>query len=198
RAQPRRAGNARGARGEGPSVRRLIIDCHGHYTTAPAAHAAFRRAQLAGLAEPPPAQIGDHEIRESVESNQLRLQRERGVDFTIFSPQASSMEHHVPDPATAGAWARACNDLIARVVGLFPEHFAGACQLPQTPGGALDDSIAELRRCVEELGFVGLNLNPDPSGGHWTSKPLTDEYWYPLYEAMLRLDVPARAPVQAS
>jgi 4-oxalmesaconate hydratase len=181
----------------------MIIDCHGHYTTAPAAHRAFREAQLARLAdpslpEPAPAEIGDDEIRESIEPNQLKLLRERGCDLMIFSPQASAMEHHVPDPATARAWARACNDLVHRVVGLYPQHFAGACQLPQTPGGALDDSIEELRRCVEELGFVGCNLNPDPSGGHWTSRPLTDEYWYPLYEAMVELDVPAMIHVSAS
>jgi 4-oxalmesaconate hydratase len=181
----------------------VIIDCHGHYTTAPAAHKAFRDAQLARLAdpsipEPAPAEISDDEIRDSVEQNQLKLLRERGGDLMIFSPQASSMEHHVPDPATAVAWARACNDLIARVVGLFPEHFAGACQLPQTPNGNLDACVAELRRCVEELGFVGCNLNPDPSGGHWTSKPLTDAYWFPLYEAMVELDVPAMIHVSAS
>ncbi len=181
----------------------MIIDCHGHYTTTPAAHKAFRDAQLARLAdrgrpEPAPAEISDDEIRESIENNQLKLLRERGGDLMIFSPQASSMEHHVPDPATARGWARACNDLIHRVVLLFPEHFTGACQLPQTPGGSLEDSIAELRRCVEELGFVGCNLNPDPSGGHWTSKPLTDEYWFPMYEAMIELDVPAMIHVSAS
>jgi 4-oxalmesaconate hydratase len=181
----------------------MIIDCHGHYTTTPAAHRTFRDAQLARLADPTlpaptPAEIDDDEIRETIETNQLRLMRERGGDLMIFSPQASAMEHHVPDPATARAWARACNDLVHRVVELFPEHFAGACQLPQTPGGSLDDSIAELRRCVEELGFVGCNLSPDPSGGHWTSKPLTDEYWYPLYETMVELDVPAMIHVSAS
>jgi 4-oxalmesaconate hydratase len=175
----------------------MIIDCHGHYTTAPPAHKAFRDAQLAGL-DPDPAQISDDEIRASVEGNQLQMLRERGGDLMIFSPQASAMEHHVPDPEIATAWARACNDLIARVVTLFPGHFAGACQLPQTPGGSLDASVAELRRCVDELGFVGCNLNPDPSGGHWTSKPLTDEYWFPLYEAMVELDVPAMIHVSAS
>jgi 4-oxalmesaconate hydratase len=175
----------------------LIVDCHGHYTTAPAAHKAFRAEQLAGR-NPEPAQISDDEIRESIERNQLRIMRERGADLTIFSPQASAMEHHVPDPAIAVAWARACNDLVARVVALFPRHFAGVCQLPQTPGGGLDDSVAELRRCVEELGFIGCNLNPDPSGGHWTSRPLTDEHWFPLYEAMVELDVPAMIHVSAS
>ena len=181
----------------------MIIDCHGHYTTAPPALNAFRQAQLARLAdaslpEPELGEITDAEIRESIEGNQLRLLRERGGDLMIFSPQASAMEHHVPDPATADAWARASNALIARVVDLFPEHFAAACQLPQTPGGPLDASVAELRRCVEERGFVGCNLNPDPSGGHWTSPPLTDEYWFPLYEAMVELDVPAMIHVSAS
>lgn len=181
----------------------MIIDCHGHYTTTPAAHQRFRDDQLARLAdparpEPTPAAISDDEIRESIETNQLKLQRERGGDLTIFSPKASGMEHHVGDPATAAAWARACNDLVHRVVRLYPRNFAGVCQLPQTPEGSLDAAVAELRRCVDELGFLGCNLNPDPSGGHWTSRPLTDESWYPLYEAMVELDVPAMIHVSAS
>ena len=181
----------------------MIIDCHGHFTTVPAAHKEFRAAQLARLAdaslpEPEYRAPSDDELREAIEPNQLRVLRERGGDLMIFSPQASAMEHHVADPATARAWARVCNDLIHRVVGLFPENFAGMCQLPQTPGGSLDDSVAELRRCVEELGFVGCNVTPDPSGGHWTSPPMTDEYWFPLYEAMVELDVPAMVHVSAS
>jgi len=181
----------------------VIIECHGHYTTTPDAHQSFRDAQLARLTdlsqpEPTPADISDDAIRESIENNQLRLLRERGGDLMLFSPKASGMEHHVGDPPTALAWARASNELIHRVVGLFPQHFVGVCQLPQTPGGSLDDSIAELRRCVEDLGFVGCNLNPDPSGGFWTSKPLTDPYWYPLYEVLVELDVPAMIHVSAS
>ncbi|MPZ61448.1 MAG: amidohydrolase family protein [Propionibacteriales bacterium] len=181
----------------------MIIDCHGHFTTAPPAHREFRDAQLARLADPnlpapEPARIGDDEIRESVETNQLRLLRERGGDLMIFSPQASAMAHHVADPDTARVWARACNDLIHRVVELFPRNFAGVCQLPQSPEAPLKYAVEELERCVEELGFVGCNLNPDPSGGHWTSKPLTDKYWYPLYEKMVELDVPAMIHVSAS
>jgi 4-oxalmesaconate hydratase len=70
--------------------------------------------------------------------------------------------------------------------------------LPQAPGASPAGSVAELRRCVQELGFIGCNLNPDPSGGHWSGPPLTDRSWYPLYEAMVELDVPAMIHVSSS
>jgi len=181
----------------------MIIDCHGHYTTAPAAHQKFRDAQLAGLKDPgapvaQPGAISNDEIRDSIEKNQLRLQRERGADLTLFSPRASAMGHHIGNQAVSSAWTRANNDLIKRVVDLYPENFVGVCQLPQSPGVPIANSAAELERCVSELGFVGCNLNPDPSGGHWTSPPLTDRYWYPFYEKMVELDVPAMIHVSAS
>jgi 4-oxalmesaconate hydratase len=96
------------------------------------------------------------------------------------------------------AWTRHSNDLIKRVVDLFPDYFIGVCQLPQSPGVDIAHSTRELERCVVELGFVGCNLNPDPSGGYWTDKPLTDRWWYPLYEAMVELDVPALVHVSSS
>ncbi|RSM74836.1 4-oxalomesaconate hydratase [Actinoplanes sp. ATCC 53533] len=179
----------------------MIIDCHGHYTTAPAAHTAWRAAQqeayIAGREPPPYPRISDDEIRESIEGSQLRLMAERGVDLTVFSPRASAMGHHFGDEVVSAAWTRVCNDLIARVVRLYPRHFAGVCQLPQSPGVPVAKSVAELRRCVTELGFVGCNLNPDPSGGHWTTPPLTDPSWFPLYEAMAELDVPGMVHVSA-
>ena len=71
----------------------LVIDCHGHYTTAPKALEAWRNRQIAGIKDPtsmPRAhelQISDDELRESIESNQLRLMKERGSDITLFSPR---------------------------------------------------------------------------------------------------------------
>ncbi|HSR86578.1 MAG TPA: amidohydrolase family protein [Streptosporangiaceae bacterium] len=180
----------------------MIIDCHGHYTTAPPSHSDWRQRQLAsfldGRPTPPYPAIADDEIRESIEQNQLRLIRERGADMTIFSPRASAMAHHEGDERVSDEWARACNDLIARVVGMFPDTFAGVCQLPQSPGAPVKSAVAELERCVLELGFVGCNLNPDPSGGMWTAAPLTDQYWYPIFEKMVELDVPAMVHVSSS
>ena len=181
----------------------MIIDCHGHYTTEPPQLGRFRAAQLEQVADPSLAAavleaISADEIRESVEANQLRLMGERGIDMVVFSPRASAMGHHVTDQAVAVGWAKASNDLVARVCALYPERFAPVCQLPQTPGGDLTASVVELRRCVEDLGFVGANLNPDPSGGFWNSKPLTDSYWFELYDALVDLDVPAMIHVSGS
>jgi 4-oxalmesaconate hydratase len=181
----------------------MIIDCHGHYTTEPAAFMAYRKAQIAHLddpANPAPklATISDDEIRESIENNQLKALRDRGADMTIFSPRASGMGHHIGDEAMSMAWTRASNDLIHRVTQLFPASFAGVCQLPQSMGMPVANSIDELKRCVLELGFVGCNLNPDVSGGMWTGAPLTDRSWYPIFEALVDLDVPAMIHVSGS
>ncbi|HXA93789.1 MAG TPA: amidohydrolase family protein [Steroidobacteraceae bacterium] len=182
----------------------MIIDCHGHYTTAPKALQDYRDAQIAGLRDPAyvptPARlsISDDQIRESLENAQLKLQRARGTDLTIFSPRASAMAHHIGNETTSQHWSRACNDLIHRVCNLYPANFVGVCQLPQSPGVPPAHSIGELERCVRELGFIGCNLNPDPSGGHWNSPPLTARDWYPLYEKLVELEVPAMVHVSAS
>lgn len=182
----------------------MIIDVHGHYTTAPPALGAWRDLQVAALKDPArqpsPAdlKISDDELRESIETNQLRLMKQRGSDLTIFSPRASFMAHHVGGFETSAAWAAICNELCHRVSRLFPAHFIGAAMLPQSPGVGPATCIPELEKCVREYGFVGINLNPDPSGGHWTSPPLTDRCWYPLYEKMVEHDIPAMIHVSTS
>ncbi|WP_193334791.1 amidohydrolase family protein [Devosia beringensis] len=174
----------------------MIIDVHGHYTTVMKDVMAWRAMQLNAMNDPankpkPDFGISDDRIRETLESGQIRLQRERGTDVTIFSPIASAMAHHLGNEAISQEWTRMCNDLIYRAVSMYPKNFIAVCQLPQFPGVSPKNCIAELERCVETMGFVGCNLNPDPSGGNWSGPPLTDRYWYPIYEKMVELDVPA-------
>ena len=182
----------------------MIIDCHGHYTTAPQALKDYRAEQVAGLDNPdyrplpPDLGITDDEIRESLEGAQLKLQRERGTDLTIFSPRAAGMAHQDGNEVTNKFWTEICNDMIYRACSLYPENFVAVCQLPQVPGISPKNCIPELERCVNELGFIGLNLNPDPTGGYWTDPPLPDRWWYPLYEKMVELDVPAMIHVSSS
>src|SRR5581483_6208677 len=106
---------------------RMIVDCHGHYTTAPQALWDWRKDQV-GNKKPDPKgpKISDDELRETIEKNQLKLQRERGYD--VISAQ----------------WSRVTNDVIHRVCALYPENFAAVCQLPQSPG-------VSPKNCIDEL-----------------------------------------------
>ena len=181
----------------------MIIDIHGHYTTEPPALHAFRDRQLAGMLDasrgPSEAElrIGDEELVASVQP-QLALKTARGGDLTLFSPRAGGMAHHVGSEAISRQWSRVCNDLIARICQLLPNHFVPVGQLPQFPGVSPKNCIPELERIVGDLGFVGVNLNPDPTGGMWKDPPMIDRHWYPLYEKLCELDVPAMIHVSSS
>ena len=74
------------------------------------------------------------------------------------------------------------NDAVAGWVGAHPDRFAGVAAVD------LDrpmDAVRELRRCVSELGFVGLRVVP----WLWEAPP-TDRRYYPLYAACVELGVP--------
>ena len=165
----------------------------------------WRDAQVAAVGRDPSfvgekgaLDVSDDELRQSLEGAQLEFQRQRGADLTIFSPRASWMAHHVGNEHTSLFWSQHQNELIRRVCDLYPRNFAPVCQLPQSPGVAIDGAVAELERCVTGLGFIGCNVNPDPSGGFWDGPPLWDRYWWPLWEKMCELDVPAMIHVSAS
>ena len=115
----------------------LIIDVHGHYTTAPKALEDWRNRQIAGIKDPAmmpkvsDLKISDDELRETIETNQLAKMKERGSDITIFSPRASFMAHHIGDFQVSSTWAAICNELCYRVAQLFPDNFVPAAMLPQ-------------------------------------------------------------------
>ena len=73
----------------------MIIDIHGHYTTAPKALEDWRNRQIAGIKDPSvmpkvsELKISDDELRASIIENQLKKMQERGSDLTVFSPRAS-------------------------------------------------------------------------------------------------------------
>jgi hypothetical protein len=85
------------------SISSLIIDCHGHYTTAPKALENWRnrRSPASRTRRRCPKcsdlKISDDELRESIETNQLKLMKERGRDSRSSAPRASFMAHHIGD-----------------------------------------------------------------------------------------------------
>ena len=210
---PRRLYGGRALRRHDPHARELekgngmIIDCHGHYTTAPKAledlaQAADRRRSSKPGHAPSKGALEDHRRRDPREPRKARsssMQRERGTDLTIFSPRAVGMGHHIGnethEPALVRALQRPDPPRLHALPGEFRRRLPAAADARAC---GPTNCIAELERCVKELGFIGCNLNPDPSGGYWTDPPLTDKWWYPLYEKMVELDVPAMVHVSAS
>ena len=109
------------------------------------------------------------------------------------------MAHHIGDATTSLHWSRALQRSDPPRVRRCIRRTSSACaSCRRRRAIRWPTAFAELERCVNELGFIGCNLNPDPSGGHWTAPPLTDKYWYPFYEKMVELDVPAMVHVSAS
>ena len=99
----------------------MIIDVHGHYTTAPAPLQAWRDQQVAALSggpEPDPAGpvITDDEIRETIEKNQLRLMDERGIDV-----------QYVLFPDEGHGWRKEANRVRStlEMTRFFREHLLG-------------------------------------------------------------------------
>jgi 4-oxalmesaconate hydratase len=175
----------------------MYIDIHAHFTTVPDALKTWRDRQIVEIEQhgrhlsADDLEISDEEIAAALTEGQLALQAQHGIDLALLSPIAGKMAHHYGDQETSLTWSRLSNDTVHRASMLFPDSFANVCQLPQSPVGDIEVCVEELRRCVEELGFVGCNLNPDHSDGYWQAPPITDRYYYPLYEAMVELGVPA-------
>ncbi len=143
------------------------------------------RPSAAGTAPPPYPAISDDEIRATIEANQLRLLRERGADMTIFSPRASAMAPHVGDETVSLAWARACNDLIARVCESVPGQLRWRLHAA---------AVARREPCCEHRRARALRRprassaatsTPIRAAGHFDAPPLTDRFWYPFYETMV-------------
>jgi predicted TIM-barrel fold metal-dependent hydrolase len=74
------------------------------------------------------------------------------------------------------------NDEVAQAVEAFPDRFAGLASVDLTdPMGA----VREVRRCITDLGFVGVRVVP------WLwNLPPNDRRYYPVYVACVELGVP--------
>lgn len=168
----------------------MIIDSHAHLL-APDSLYAYR-AQLLG-------HRGYHKDGHSVRDEQLAESAARnvalmdgvGTDVQFVSPRPFQQMHSAEPQAIVHRWIAANNDLIARTVEMHPDRFAGVAGLPLCAGASVESCFPELRRAVEDLGFVGVSLNPDPHEGAGYTPPLGDHFWYPLFEKLVEYDVPA-------
>jgi aminocarboxymuconate-semialdehyde decarboxylase len=100
--------------------------------------------------------------------------RAEGVDIQVLSPTPVTFCYRAP---TEGAreLARWQNDVLAEMVAEDPEHFRALGTVPlQDPASA----VAELRRCVDELGFLGVEIGTTVGG-----RELDDPAFHPFFAA---------------
>jgi hypothetical protein len=145
----------------------LIIDCHGHYTTAPSPHDDWRKAQTdayrAGRRHRPPipGHLRRRDPRDHRDQPAAPDSRARRRLHDLLAP---GLDHGPPCRRRGGQ--PGLDAALQR-----PDQ-AGRRSSIRTPspglpaaavaGRTIASSIAELERCVTGLGFIGCNLNPDP------------------------------------
>lgn len=168
----------------------MIIDSHAHLV-APESLYAHRAMLLAdgGYHAGKATRISDDDIAACAAKN-VALMDGVGTDVQLISPRPFHQGHSMQPSRLVEPWIASNNDVIARTVAMHPTRFAGVAGLPITPGNPVSDAFGELHRTVEELGFVGVLVNPDPAEGTANGPGMDDPYWFPLYEKLVELDVP--------
>jgi len=170
----------------------MIIDAHAHLVTPLSVMGLRAALQVSG---------GQHSIewlRALLPEEDLVKARERniaimdavGTDMQFLSPRPYTLMHSHGRFEDVDTWVRLQNDLIHDNVLAHPTRFRGVAGLPQVNGLPVEVTFPELHRCIEELGFIGILLNPDPSEGKGDSAHLGCAYWDPLWKKVAELDVP--------
>ena len=176
----------------------MIIDCHGH-VSPPAELWAYKASILSHRGEHGRRinEITDEEILhyankvEMAPCGHMDMLDRVGTDMQMLSPRPFQMMHSMKPNRVVHWFTEETNNIIARTVKLIPNRFIGVAGLPQASGEPIQNVIPELERCVK-LGFRGCLLNPDPyENGPQEAPALGDRYWYPLYEKLCELDIPA-------
>ncbi len=95
-----------------------------------------------------------------------------GVDIHVVSPYVGFYNYHL-DASLAIATSRATNDEIRDMTKTWPQHFAGLGTLPMQDVKA---SIAEMERCMTQLGLKGVEIN-DHVNGRTLEEPEYRPFW---------------------
>ncbi len=169
----------------------MIIDAHGHLITPDSFYGYQSILRVSnGLNNSLKPGVKEGEIIASA-ARTVELMDAVGTDMQFISPRPFMMWHSHPRVTDVEKWISAYNDLIYKTVTLYPDRFRGVAGLPQVGGQPVEIVFDELDRCIDELNFIGVVLNPDPGEGDGKTPTMDNEYWYPLYEKLVKKDIPA-------
>ena len=169
----------------------MIIDSHAHVVVPPESH-KYMAELVASRANPNfPPSLPDESVRKAGQTI-IDIMDKVGTDIQFLSPRPYMQMHSVKPARVTELWTKHQNDLVFRTVQMFPKRFRAVAGLPQYRDESPENCFAELEFRVKEQGFIGCLLNPDPTEGDGPPPPgLGEAFWYPLYEKLCTLDIPA-------
>ena len=132
----------------------------------------FFDPQLLGVIEP---------LLPELAEQRLANMDKAGIEIAVLSQTAPGIQA-IADSPEASAIARQANDALHTAIEQQPRRFRGFAALNLQD---VDTACAELRRCVNELGFVGALVNGS-THGQYLDHPGVDPLWLTLEQ----LDVP--------
>ncbi len=112
----------------------------------------------------------------------LRLLDKYDDVVQVLSVAMPPVEEILP-PKEAAELARASNDELAELLARYPRKFITA--IANLPYNDIDATLKEAERAIKELGFRGIQIYT-----HVNGKPLSAEELMPLYELMVKFDLP--------
>jgi 4-oxalmesaconate hydratase len=189
------------------TITAMIVDIHGHLNAPPTLY-AYEAGLLASRGTHGPGRrpsgrtmwdagsyqdpgLNEETWGAAVQFHLTNMLDQVGTDVQFLSPRPYHLMNSEKPERIVHYWVQANNDAVALCVKLAPNRYRGVAGLPQCAGALINNTFEEIDRCINELGFVGILINPDPNEGVGMSPGMGDEYWYPLYEKMVRLNIPA-------
>ena len=174
-----------------------VLDVHGH-VSHPFGGMGHILLFMQAMNSPLPSPIGtdqaaqfglDEEAFGVTVGRHIDQLDDRGIEKQVIGPRPFLMQGFM-EPPLLPAWTRLVNDAIHQQCQMHPDRFLGACQLPQNAHAAdTTHVLEELTRCVDELGFTGVYVSPDPEGKR-NSPGMAEPYWNPLYEVCQERQLP--------
>jgi aminocarboxymuconate-semialdehyde decarboxylase len=189
----RRAGGAKAGRSRRAASTKVVrdrkgrslrVDIHCHYLNK---DAASRVAHLSPAQHEPSVQFANALTRE-VNAKQVRERAAKlstievrladmdrmGIDIQAVSP-APQQTYYWTDPGLGVELSRMVNDRLAEIAAKWPDRFVG---LGTVPLQNVDLAVAELERCVKQLGLRGVEINPSVNGMDLTDPRLNLEKFF--------------------
>jgi uncharacterized protein len=113
----------------------------------------------------------------------LRDMDSEGIDVAVLFPSIGLYFSDVADAKLMAALCRGYNNWLADYCRHAPDRLVGVAMLPLVD---IAESIRELQRAIEQLGFRGAFFRPNPYAG----RPIHDAAYAPLWDCAAGLGVP--------